>query len=299
VKKGDVVNAFQRTRNTQGTIYAELCEGIELLDAGYRRETHVMKLHHAINGTKQSGHEFNEKLNHMLTAEMKLKRLNVDPCVYTRGSEDNDNQIIVVCHVDDYQYVGMNDSVERRFEQEMNKHLPSQSGVECTEHLGVCVAQRDHETYLSQQNKIEDYCREFGLATPTRKLKTMNFNHTASSPMKDCERYPKAIGFINYLTQISRPDIMPVGSLLASYTRNPTEANWKGVMNLFSYLLATKNRRISYPMNAGRKQPIKIEAYCDASYNSPNENLTKRKTQSRAGYLVMIRASPPVEVEAP
>ena len=33
---------------------------------------------------------------------------------------------------------------------------------------------------------------------------------------------------------------------------------------------------------------LKVEAYCDASFNSPNENLSKTKTQPRAGYLVFV-----------
>ena len=38
----------------------------------------------------------------------------------------------------------------------------------------------------------------------------------------------------------------------------------------------------------GGNNPLKIECYCDASFNSPNENLTKRKTVSRAGFLIFV-----------
>ena len=62
VRKGDVVSAFQRTANTQHIIYAELCEGIELVQPEYDKKDDVMKLNNAINSTMQSGREFNDKL---------------------------------------------------------------------------------------------------------------------------------------------------------------------------------------------------------------------------------------------
>ena len=58
--------------------------------------------------------------------------------------------------------------------------------------------------------------------------------------------------------------------------------------SLLSYLLSTKEHAIVYPENADGTDLIKVDAYCDASFNSPNENLTKKKTQSRAGYIVLV-----------
>ena len=287
VKKGDVQNAFQKTANTQKVIYARLCEGIDLIYPELNSKGYVMKLNNAINGTKQSGKEFNDKLDGVMKNKLKMKRLTGDPCMYTRGSEEGGDQLIVVCHVDDYQFLGMNNEVEDQFVMEFQRQLPSEIGEVCNEHLGVKVDQSNEQrTSFSQVKKIEDYCAQFQVSTATRNLGVMNMNGTESELMKNPEKYPKAIGCINYLVSNSRPDIAPVASLLASYTRSPTKANWRGVTRLLSYLLGTKHRAIVYPKKKSRM--LQIEAYCDASFNSPNENLTKKKTRSRAGYLVMI-----------
>ena len=287
VKKGDVENAFQRTVNTQKTIYAELCEGIELVCPEFNRREHVLRLNHAINGTKQSGREFNDKLDNILRSKMKMRRLAGDPCVYTCGDESNANQLVVACHVDDYQYVGMNEDVENKFEEEMQKHLPSKIGKTCEEHLGVKIEQHDGKTRFTQQQKIVESCRELQITAATRKMQTLNFNGTESEAMEDAKKYRRAIGQINHIVHNSRPDVMPVASLMASYTSAPTKANWRGVAKLLAYMLGTKERGVCFPGNSGDSK-LAITAYSDASYNSPNENLSKRKTQSRAGYLVFI-----------
>jgi hypothetical protein len=89
----------------------------------------------------------------------------------------------------------------------------------------------------------------------------------------------------------ARPDILPTVSVLASYTTKPTNANWRGVTHLLSYLLGSKDRKLRYDHANTSKQAqgtLRIVCYCDASFNSPTENLTKRKTVSRAGYLVFV-----------
>ena len=79
---------------------------MELVCPEYDKRQYVLKLNHAINGTKQSGKKFNVKLDKIMQTELKMNRLSGGPCVYTRGSEQQGNQMVVACHVDDYQYVG-------------------------------------------------------------------------------------------------------------------------------------------------------------------------------------------------
>jgi hypothetical protein len=194
---------------------------------------------------------------------------------------------VVVYHVDDFQYVGMTEAVEKEFMKEFQRHLPSKAGNECVEHLGVAVNQSDDcSTKFNQAFKILEYCEQFGVENETKKIRTMNFNGVISKAMDNADRYPKAIGCINYLVHNSRPDVMPVASLLASFTREPTEAHWKGVQDLLAYLKGTRERSITFG-GSGGEALLKIDTYCDSSFNSPHENLTK-KTQSRAGYLVFM-----------
>lgn len=289
VKKGDVVNAFQRTANTQHTIYAELCEGMEMVRPECNKKDYVMKLNNAINGTKQSGKEFNDKLDRILTTQIHMRRIPGDACLYSIGDEQAKTQLIAVFHVDDYQYVGMTDEVEANFVKKMQKFLPSKVGEICKEHLGVAIAQKeDGSTEFVQSSKIEEYCEQFQVSGATQNIRTMNFNGVKSSEMKHPQKYPKAMGCINYLVQNSRPDVMPLASILASYSRKPSKATWKGVTDLLAYLKGTKARSLTYRKPRSDEKILKIEGYCDASYNSPNENLETKKTRSRAGYLLFV-----------
>ena len=290
VKKGDVENAFQRTKNTQEPIYAELCQGLELIYPDLDKKNYVMKLNHAINGTKQSGREFNTKMDKELGDKIGMRRIAGDACLYTIGHESDGTQLVATFHVDDYQYVGMTDKAEEEFVQKMQEHLPSKVGQICDEHLGVEIEQKkDGTSIFSQMTKIEEYCEEFQITGETRTIKMMNFNGTKSPAMEQPEKYPKAMGCINYLVQNSRPDVATVASILASYTRTPTKAHWRGITELLAYMKGTKDRALVYrkPTKEERKI-LKIEGYCDASYNSPCENLEKRQTKSRAGYQLFV-----------
>ena len=290
VRKGDVENAFQRTRNTQKTIYAEICDGMEFIYPEYNRKDYVMKLNNAINGTKQSGREFNTKLDKVLVNKMGMRRIPGDACLYTTGHEADGTQLVATFHVDDYQYAGMTDKVEEDFVRKMQEHLPSKVGDICSEHLGVAIEQKeDGSTTFNQKTKIMEYCEEFQITGATDKIRIMNYNGTDSRPMIEPEKYPKAMGCINYLIHNSRPDVSTLASILASYTREPKKAHWKGVTDLLTYMHGTKDMSLTYrrPDEEERKV-LKIEAYCDASYNSPQENLEKKKTRSRAGYLLFV-----------
>ena len=290
VKKGDVENAFQKTMNTQHTIYAELCEGMDLIYPELEKKHYVMKLNHAINGTKQSGREFNVKLDRILLSELGMRRIRGDACLYSIGHENDGTQLIATFHVDDYQYVGMTDKVEEEFVKKMKKQLPSKVGNVCTEHLGMEINQKDDgSTEFTQKTKIIEYCEEFQVTGQSTRIRTMNFNGSRSPAMLNPEKYPKAMGCINYLVHNSRPDVSAVASLLASYTRSPKTANWKGVSDLLTYLKGTKEKALIYRKpDEDEQKLLKIEGYCDASYNSPNENLEKKRTRSRAGYLLFV-----------
>jgi hypothetical protein len=263
---------------------------MELIYPDLDKKNYVMKLNHAINGTKQSGREFNIKLDKVLVNEIGMRRIPGDACLYTTGHERDGTQLVASFHVDDYQYVGMTDKAEEEFVQKMQEHLPSKVGQICNEHWGVEIEQKkDGTSIFSQATKIEEYCEEFQITGKTRTIKMMNFNGTKSPAMKQPEKYPKAIGCINYLVQNSRPDVATVASILASYTRTPTKAHWKGVTDLLTYMKGTKEMSLTYRRpNKEEKKILKIEAYCDASYNSPQENLEKKKTRSRAGYLLFV-----------
>ena len=171
------------------------------------RGTHVMKLAHAINGTKQSGKEFHDKLDRVFVNELKFKRNTKDPCTYSKGKEKDGTQLIVVCHVDDYQYVGMSRKVEEQFEREIQKHLPSVCGKPCEEHLGMQINQDDDgATHFNQEYRITEYARRLQITEPTKRLRVLNLNHTSSVLMKEPSKYAQAIGCLNYLTCNSRPD---------------------------------------------------------------------------------------------
>jgi hypothetical protein len=140
------------------------------------------------NGTKQSGKEFNDKLNSILVQNLGMRRMKADPCVYTRGSDATGDQVIVVCHVDDYQFVGMTKAVEEEFLQDFQRILPSRGGGTCHEHLGVIIEQ-GAETRMQQTHRIEEYGKAFQVTTPSKKLRVLNFNGTDSPPMKRPELY--------------------------------------------------------------------------------------------------------------
>ena len=75
--------------------------------------------------------------------------------------------------------------------------------------------------------------------------------------------YLSAIGTLQYLCTMTRPDIAKAVSFLGRFSQNPGPQHWLAVKHLFRYLQGTKDYKLTY---AKGEDGLAFTTYCDASH---------------------------------
>ncbi|KAK2579959.1 hypothetical protein KPH14_007639 [Odynerus spinipes] len=103
--------------------------------------------------------------------------------------------------------------------------------------------------------------------------------YTGQSVKKSRFPYREAVGCLNYLATVSRPDISYVVGTLARYSNNPHEVHWKAVKRVMQYLKYTSDVSLCF----GNDTSNKLTGYCDSDYAG---QLEERKSTS--GYVFLL-----------
>ena len=151
-------------------------------------------------------------------------------------------------HVDDFLFVEKSDRIEELFLSKLSHYTKFTGGGTCNDRLDISFTYETNELYLNHGNKIDLYCNELKVTKPMSSL-SIDFNGLKSGVevLENRDLYLKAIGYLNYLSLSSRPDIM-------------------------CDLLGTKSRSLFYQFNDGSESASSIiDVYVDASFKSPQE----------------------------
>lgn len=91
--------------------------------------------------------------------------------------------------------------------------------------------------------------------------------------------YREVVGSLQYLSQITRPDITFAVNLFSHYFEKPQKVHWNAVKRIFKYLKSTPNYRSLYSSD----ENIKIIGYSNADY--AGDITTRRSTSGSAFYV--------------
>ena len=116
------------------------------------------------------------------------------------------------------------------------------------------------------------------IKTPCRKITEYERNN---SILIDPKKNKSLLGALLYIAVKSRPDIMFSVSKTSRIHENPTEADYKNLMNMLQYLKGTKNKFIYYNKNN------KFIGYSDSDF--ANDEKTRKST---SGYIFLLGKSP-------
>ena len=205
-------------------------------------------------------------------------------------SRDSGELLIVVTHVDDFLLVGEADRIDKLFLSKLSHYMKFTGGGTCNDHLGISFTYETYAFYLNQSNKIDSYSKELQVTKPMSSL-PIDFNGLKSGVevLETRDLYLKAMGYLNYLSLFSRPDIMCVASILSSYSEKPTKLAWRAVVTVFGYLLGTKSRSLFYQFNDDPESASSIiDVHIDASFKSPQE----KELKSRYRYIPFLNRNP-------
>lgn len=202
IKQFDVKTAF---------LYGELDEDVYMAQpAGFDDGSgRVCKMKKSLYGLKQSSKNWNARFCSFLTSKG-LKASPGDGCVYTRNGKKN--KLIVVLYVDDGLVCGTSTREVDHFLVRLKKEFEVTIG-DPDHYVGMEIA-RDRskrEIRISQKGYIEHVMLpKFGLVNAKSVITPMDPSvklvDVESKSASNCP-YRQAIGCLNYLAVVSRPDI--------------------------------------------------------------------------------------------
>lgn len=246
----------------------------------------VLKLHKAIYGLKQSGKEWNAKLDHILK-HIGFEPCANEPCLY-KATFDNE-LVLVTVYVDDLMIASKSKDQVLTVKRLLAKEFPITDKGQLHHYLGFEV-EREGETgaiSICQSQYIRDLLKEYGMQDCKAVSTPLETNFQVKCDNIGCEEVPQkdyqsAIGALMYLAITTRPDIIHSVSKLAQRNVNPHSEHMQAVKRILRYLRGTINTRIVY--RAGEKS---IEGFVDADWGG---STLDRKSYS--GFIFFVGDCP-------
>lgn len=256
----DVTTAYLNGE-VEEDIYVIPPKGSEGIDNGK-----VWKLKKAVYGLKQSGRCWNIKLNKVLV-NLGLSQCKSDPCIYTLRNNSGQT-LIVAIYVDDLLIF----SNQKNLRENLKKNLMSKFDMKdlgiAENCLGMHITRdlKNKKLFIDQREYTLKILKKFNMydskpvSTPMEK--GLEFDDSVKCNNVDNIPYQEAVGSLLYLSQISRPDIAFVTSLLSRYNNNHNMSHWNAVKRVFRYLKGTLNFKLEFNDNSY------CDVYCDSDWGN-------------------------------
>lgn len=279
----DISAAFTRG-DLDETIYMKQPEGFH--QGGPNM---VLKLKKSLYGLKQAARQWNIKL-HAALSEMGFKRIESDRSVYIYS--DGVVKIIVPIYIDDITFASKSNPAIDKAVKQLAGYFALRDLGPTKFLLGVGVGRiRATKTItLHQRQYIIDMLNTYSMsdchpvktpmATGTVLSKSMGPANDEEVEYMRTVPYLNAVGSLQYLATMTRPDIAYSVSSLARYNSNPGPKHWAAVKHLFRYLKGTLEYKLQY---SGDLASEPFVTYTDAAHADSVD--TGRST---SGYLTRL-----------
>jgi len=224
-------------------IYMEQPEGF---NDGTGKICHLIK---TLYGLKQSGREWNRALDAKLI-EFGFSRLTSDPCVYIK--REGDEISIITVWVDDLLLFSSTDELMTKTKNYIKSVWEVTDIGEPNKIVGIEITINENSISISQQKYVENILRKENMkdANPVGTPLDPNIQIGPNPDGNQGNRsnsYARLLGELQWVANVTRPDITYAINKLATDTANPTLQH-VGALKLH-YLAGTKNLSITYSRN--------------------------------------------------
>jgi hypothetical protein len=287
IRQADVSTAFLYGP-IDHEIYAEQPQG-------YEHEGMVCRLNKSLYGLKQASRIWWELLTKKLK-EMGFRQLTTDPCVYTNG------EVIIDTHVDDFLLISADDFKIDQILKILSESFKIKDLGKVSRFLGVDIKydEQRRTLTLNQARYIDDILQRFGMKDSKPKSTPMlpgeRLDNDVAGEYLDAEgqeRYQAAVGALNFLSCMTRPDIAFTVSILAKFTQKPQQQHHLVLQRTLRYLKATRTLGITYGLNRqfqGELMPMdKLYGFTDADHGG---TVVQDESRSTGGYVFMFANGP-------
>jgi histone deacetylase 1/2 len=236
----DAKNAFLNG-NLDENIYLQPPPGLDV-PKGY-----CLKLKKAIYGLKQAPRVWYGELKN-LCISINFSPSPADPCLFT--SQVPDWECFVHVYADDMIIISHD---VNRFKKLISKKFRMEDLGKAQHILGIKLTRLgDKQLLLNQETYTRSILENYNMSnhkptnTPmlpnTRLVAASDADHQSFLQLKI--NYREALGLLNYLSVLTRPDISFTVSQLSQHLEKPGILHWKAVIHLLHYLSATPQNGI-------------------------------------------------------
>ena len=258
-------------------------------------ENQLYICYHTIYGLKQSAAYWNRDL-HIELERLGMRRSEVDPCLYTRTTEEG--TLMMAVWVDDVVGAATNRKLIDDFLKDFRYNFSE--GGEFDYVLRIRIFQDGNTVALSQSAAIEDIAAQYKVldANPVYTPMALEAYSRDQMPEKDSEEflemskipYRNLLGSLLYIAGISRPDINTAVSILSQFAANPARAHWKALKRILKYLYTTRDRKLTYGVDGADQLKWMHDPLHDALsfYVDANHGGCKDTGRSTSGLLMIM-----------
>ena len=248
----------------------------------------IGRLRAYVYGLKQASLEFREVVDEILCEDGFMPT--VDPCVYVKY--DNEDKILVTCHVDDFLAVSTSNKMLDQFDALLAKHfghdnLKRKTGDSLV-YMGLVINRMSNgDIFVGQPAYYQKLWNQYSevlkldlsdISTDGDPILFPMHASLKAEPEDEIEvdstMYRAVIGALNHLSLMTRPDIGLAMSMLASKCSCPTYRDVRQVRFLFKYIMKTQHLGLNFKHDGD----FRLIGSADASFAS------RDKYTSQSGY---------------
>jgi len=259
-------------------IYIKIPEG----DKNYKDKNKFWLLKKALYGLKQASRMWYKEISNFLIS-IAYKRYQTDYCLFGKYNKNNKLISLLTLYVDDILITGYDKEINYTCDFIKNKYKISKD-TEANKIIGINIYKTKNGYKINQIDYINKIINKYNMnktkeiKTPCRKISLKEQEN--SSPV-NVKEYKSLLGALLYIAIKSRPDIAFAVNQASRFCENPTEVDYKALLQILQYLKGTKTNSIYYNRNNN------FRGYSDSDF--ANDEKTRRST---SGYIFMLGESP-------
>ena len=248
--------------------------------AGYvdplRRDC-VCKLKKSLYGLPQSAANWNSTMSNGIKL-IGFKQAQIDRCVFY----EDVSKSFVAGHVDDLVVIGRGEQEIEMIKKNIGEQFPIKDRGQITTFLGMEFRydKENREMHIRQKEKIErayELIRE--KPKPSKIPVQPNVDlYKASEPFDDPFHYRSIVGLLNYIAQMTRPDMAFAASQFARFMKEPTKYQYEHLCRAVSYMNNTRDLGLSVTFDPDHHADGNIHVFVDCGEPSLLENRGRRTT---------------------
>ena len=266
----------------------------ELLYIRFRGK--IYRLKKCLYGLRQAGFMFYKKLSNLLRKQGFQQCLADDPCVYIR-KEPNGFLSIIGVLTDDLLFCMESHKIQDVVTQLCNEGLKIPAIREIFKFNGLEIRfdSLNHTLEINQtvliRQMISDLEDKGYILVPQNELPEAIFLDDEDAAPVQKRFYQSLVGALNWISQMSRPDITQIVARAATVNNKPNENHLNVLLRLYGYLKTTTDKTMVYRRPEDGLPNITIFTDSDFISRGVEENTVtgelQQNTTSQAGIVIM------------